>query len=546
MSFNVLDDANPTLTYTNFASRVDALLSAPLPSCLESSTTPLVQERDVNTMHTDTSKLSESSAARRYRRLLHHCEPRSAPKDKGRPIYEVLLEKGAKAKAKQEALVQARLAKEVSDLRAAPTLQPGTRLCVPREGERIEDKLLQRAKEHSSKWQKTVEERTKRKEEEISASLVFKPSITRKGKGTTSKFRKAAAEYPEQCRQQRLEEAAKAEQQRDEVLGEVCPKPTLAPHSERLAAAHREKQGVDGMCAGDALFLLAQRKQARDAAAGVNDSTFSPTVTPHTSHKGRTGDAGQRLYDLSTTQDERRSYRLERWREAHTPFTPQLTRLAYAVAPRYDERRAASGETGDDSGAHERFCFHPTIDPVSAAIARQLPESVSDRLCKAAEPRADTEAASDSQSFYSIPEAYRAPAMPPSIASAIAEYETRRKERLAELCAEQEEQRMRECTFAPRVNSPSRASGGPSNVAARNDAWSRRREQKMEALRAARGTDAGEKHRDALSPESLAPPALSTQVPAAATARRVPLRPSHRSSKKVATYNAIYNAVYGL
>jgi hypothetical protein len=438
------------------------------------------------------------------------------------PIYEQLLRKGRLQQEHREQLRRAAIEREVAELRPAPCIQlaasvlpvapprPARRL--PPAGERIEDRLLQRAKEKAERERRAAELRRQQSEEDLAAVATFRPHISAHAQATKARYKEPPADRAA-WRAKRLEELA---QTRHSVeAAELQQGPVINRRSVKLAAEKKAREGLEGLPASEALFLTEHRRrlaqwQAAEAECEERKNA-SPSITHHAAMMHRAGDVGIRLHAGSYDAAIRRLQREVTWREAHTPFQPEVTTLAAVTAPRYQrdgeeintQARSASSSAARSrpaaSHSHsntDREAFQPTINPVSAAIAERLPETSMQRLCRPTAvhtlssyvdptrsldtsavtldtslsqrtPRQRTQVRRDittprvpiqSPSTAVVSPAQPAPSHPPlpsAVVASLDAYERRRQARLDALRREQSAQELQECTFAPQLNARS-------------------------------------------------------------------------------------------
>lgn len=519
-------DSAPLSSRRLFQERINALLSAPLPQCLQHDTTTASQRQRVTDDPTAAKKGGGTT--------------RAASPSRPLPIHEALLEKGRLLQEHRERLRQEAIERELREVRPAPRIEvtsapvpvaaprPAKRL--PPEGQRIEDRLLQRARDKQAQEERAAQVRAVRAAEELAAVAPFHPHISTHAQASKARYMEPAPDRAA-WRALRLAELAQIRQSAEaEALAELQDVPSINPHSARLAAERKTRNGLEGAPAPDALLVGEHRRRlAQWQAAEAEREALAragPSITRHAAGLHRSGSVGDRLHAESYESAIRRLQREVEWREAHTPFQPSVTALAAASVPRYDR---ADGPSATRPPPTPRDAFQPAIDPVSAAIAQRLPETAMERLCKpaavhslasyadpvdstrlstsmsATTPRhggtprgplrtpsaqrygAAATAASPSSS--SVPSA-----LPRALAASLDAYERRRHARLQALRREQTALEQRECTFSPQVNprsavlaetAPSSAAGtrGPAAVAQRNEAWQEQRERHLETMR---------------------------------------------------------------
>lgn len=531
-------DADFSTSPADLMERARSILSAPLPACLQ---------LDGTTIAPPPLPAASASYLRRLLQLSANPHPAHRPAQdgfgaEGKPIHEVLLEKGRLAQEHKEKLAQDYIAKEVSELRPAPGLTQTRRLPPP--GERIEDKLLRRGKEREAQRQQVAEQHAAREAETLAKVAPFRPTISDRARRTQTRYTEpkvsprlaeARAKRQEQREQERL--AAEAAD-----LAEVKEVPTINERSRKLAARKDAKDGLAGLDPVEALLArdhLAKLKRWEQSHADLNKSATSsgtavPRITSYAASLDRPGDVGTRLY--ATHQDTLTRQQV-RWMEEQAlaaPFVPQITAKATLTAPRYHrsvrqstsvasetdsaedepawsarqvERQLRSSLTRRSAEVEEAAAAHqPVIDPVSAAIASQLPETSRERLYRGVTHRQvprHADASSDIVAFEGSRRGGSSDAgLPPSFLDALAAYEARRQARLEALIEEEERRREAEHTFAPRINrapffplmdegsggsghnddedaSWYEEEGGPAAVAARSQRWLRRKEARL-------------------------------------------------------------------
>ncbi|KPI83516.1 hypothetical protein ABL78_7448 [Leptomonas seymouri] len=568
-----------------FQERINSILSAPLPRCLQSNfnsgrvhTTGLleavhdVEDRDqtrrASSFFTTTpetayggTSLGEVRQGRPTKHFpgatLHLSSVSNTPTSPRVPIYEQLLQKGRLQQERLEQLRQEAIEREVQELRPAPRVQlapttlpveppqPARRL--PPAGQRIEDKLLQRAKEKAEQEKQAAQLRKDREEEDLAAVATFHPHISARAQATKARYTEPPVNRAAR-RARRLEELAQIRQSAElEDLRELQEVPMINRHSAKLAAEKKAREGLEGLPTSEALFIREHRRRlaqllATEAERDAREKA-SPSITRHAAMMNRAGDVGSRLHAESYDTAIRRLQREVAWREAHTPFQPQVTTLGAVTAPRYQGEDQASAQTilslPRSRSAVSRYstttrdAFQPMINPVSAAIAKRLPETPMQRLCRphavhslssyvdpsrllgtsvsepTSTPRQQTQARLEMtptttplvprQSPSSSATA-PSPPLPSAVVASLDAYERRRQARLAALRREQSEQELQECTFQPRINARSaaiaaetphntarsntdREQRGPAAVAQRNEEWQQQRERHLETMR---------------------------------------------------------------
>ncbi|GET90534.1 hypothetical protein, conserved [Leishmania tarentolae] len=530
----------------SFEERIKALLSAPMPRCLQSELrgdSPFqsgfmsARERAVSGTATERSlqglHLPQTNAVTSTTRTL--------------PIYEALLQKGRLMQEHRELLRQQAIEREMLDVRPAPRVAispaplpveaPRSARRLPPKGQRIEDRLLQRAKEKQALEEKAEHARAEREAEYLEAIAPFHPQISAHALTTKSRYKEPPPDRAA-WRAKRLTELAQIrENSGAEVLEELQDVPSINPRSAKLAARRKAREGLNGVPVSEALLLNEHRRrlaqwQATEAEREAQAHT-GPSITRHAACMQRGGIVGDRLHAESYEVAIRHLQREMAWREANTPFQPLVTPLAAATAPRYQRE--------DDSGVHTRglegsrifsrqslapHCsFRPSINPVSAAIAQRLPETAMERLCRPSavhslssyvDPTSFTDASgvfpSSSTALRSqtpcflprTPSAHQhsavsntlssaSGALPSSVVASLDAYERRRQRRLEALRKEQAEHEQRECTFQPQINAYSACltdtlasasdQRGPNAVARRSGEWQERRDQHLQTMR---------------------------------------------------------------
>ncbi|CBZ23786.1 conserved hypothetical protein [Leishmania mexicana MHOM/GT/2001/U1103] len=462
------------------------------------------------------------------------------------PIYEALLQKGRLMQEHRERLRQEAIEREMREVRPAPRVAisaaplpveaPRSARRLPPKGQRIEDRLLQRAKEKHALEEKAGQVRAEREAEELAVIAPFHPHISAHALATKSRYKEPPPDRAT-WRARRLAELAQMRQSSDaEMLEELQDVPSINPRSAKLAALRKAREDLDGVPVPDALLLSEHRRrlaqwQAAEAEREAQ-SHAGPSITRHAARMRRVGCVGDRLHAESYEVAIRLLQREVAWREAHTPFQPLVTPLGAVTAPRYQRE--------GDTGAHKRTLegsrifsrqnsaprdsFQPSINPVSAAIAQRLPETAMERLCRPSavhslssyvDPASLTDVSGVSPSIAArsqtrccllrMPSSHpqhsavsntlsaTSGALPSSVVASLDAYERRRQRRLEALRKEQAEHEQRECTFQPQINAHASsltdvfasASGqrGPSAVARRNGEWQQQRERHLETMR---------------------------------------------------------------
>ncbi|TPP50656.1 hypothetical protein CGC20_24845 [Leishmania donovani] len=444
------------------------------------------------------------------------------------PIYEALLQKGRLMQEHRERLQQEAIEREMREVRPAPRVA----------GQRIEDRLLQRAKEKHELEEKAGQVRAEREAEDLAVIAPFHPHISAHALATKSRYKEPPPDRAA-WRARRLAELAQMCQSSGaEVLEELQDVPSINPRSAKLAALRKAREGLDGVPVPDALLISEHRRrlaqwQAAEAEREARSHAV-PSITRHAARMRRVGSVGDRLHAESYEVALRRLQREVAWREAHTPFQPLVTPLGAVTAPRYQREGDTVAHTRTLEGSRilsrqnwvPRDSFQPSINPVSAAIAQRLPETAMERLCRPSavhslssyvDPTSFTDASGVSPSpsiaarsqtrscLLRTPSAHQQHgavlntpsstlgALPSSVVASLDAYERRRQRRLEALRKEQVEHEQRECTFQPQINAHSSsltgafasASGqrGPSAVARRSGEWQQQRERHLETMR---------------------------------------------------------------
>ncbi|CAJ1010408.1 hypothetical protein Q4I28_005722 [Leishmania naiffi] len=530
-----------------FQERINALLSAPVPLCLQS------EPQGDSSFRTGYMSVADPVGSGAATELSLHGAPSSkrnaaTSATHPLPIYEALLQKGRLMQEHRERLRQEAIEREMREVRPAPRVPisptpvpvqaPRSARRVPPQGQRIEDKLLQRAKEKHALEEKAVQMRAEREAEDLAAIAPFHPHISAYALATKSRYKEPPPDRAA-WRARRLAELTQIRKNSEaEALEELQDVPSINPRSAKLAARRKVREGLDGISVPDAFLLgehrrrLAQWKVAeaeREAQAHAG-----PSITRHAANMRRIGNVGDRLHAESYQAAIRRLQRELTWREVHTPFQPLVTPLAAATAPRYQRESNIGVHTKTLEGTRSfsrqsstpQDSFQPSINPVSAAIAQRLPETAMERLCR---PSALHSLASyvDSSSFMDAsgvspspslavrsltrctllctPSAHQQQgavsntpfstpdALPNSVVVSLDAYERRRQRRLEALRKEQAEHEQRECTFQPQINAHSssltgaftsaRGQHGPNAVAQRSCEWLQHRERHLETMR---------------------------------------------------------------
>ncbi|KEG10412.1 hypothetical protein DQ04_03741050 [Trypanosoma grayi] len=504
-----LDDQRETPSFSMglFADRVNSILEAPLPKCLRLKG-EMGSERHSIAIAGPSARGGGAVSSRGQRE--------SAGPRCGKPIHEVLLDKGRLAAEQKEAMRQRAIEEELSELRPAPNVTYASLRNTPRRGEPIENRLLLRAKEAEERRACEARRREEEMLKEMSTIAPFQPNISRRGRFATPRARKMAAEARADWyrRREQCKEAARTAKILQD-LSEVQGTPMINPHSERLAARRREKEGLSGLSGVEAMLerdRIAQMKRWEQHQL-EKETEPTPQITLYAATLHRNGDVGERLYAESYEKEERR---LRKQRELLVgdvaPFTPRISPYA-AVTPRFhsveDElmQKHIQSLTLKEEKRHreeeqELRRHQPAINPVSEAIAAKLPETSLERLYRHprqtprhVDPAAATAAATvaatattmTAPSFQDSSNgdggASRVASLPESMAEALQSYEERRLEKLRRLREEQEQRQRAECTFAPVTNGRGPTVGGSESVVERNQKWLVRREGRLRELR---------------------------------------------------------------
>ncbi|KAG5497432.1 hypothetical protein JIQ42_03918 [Leishmania sp. Namibia] len=527
--------------------RVNALLSAPVPLCLEGES-----QRDSPSRpgHLPVGEGAGGAATAEFSVHGAHSSGHSAgmPAVRTLPIYEALLLKGRLMQEHRELLRQQAMEEEARELRPAPRVAvvpaslpgmvPRSARRLPTKGQRIEDKLLQRAKEKQARDERAAQMRAEREAEDLASIAPFHPHISAHAMETKSRFKEPPPDRAA-WRARRLAELAHMRQSAEaKVLEELQDAPSINPRSAKLAARRKAREGLDGVPLPDALLVREHRRrmaqwQAAEAEREAQ-AQAGPSITRYAANLQRSGSVGDRLHAESYEVARRRLQREITCSDGHRLFQPLVTPLAAVTAPRYQRE--------SDTGVHARapgssrifshqssaleYSFEPSINPVSAAIAQRLSETAMARLCRPSavhslssfiDPASFTNASGE---FSSASLAARSqpprglrrtlsahqqrgsvsstPSSMPgallsSVAASLDAYERRRQRRLETLRKEKAEQEQRECTFQPRIDVHSSSlmdafastSGqrGPSAVAKRSGEWQQQRERNLETMR---------------------------------------------------------------
>ncbi|KAK7200248.1 hypothetical protein NESM_000076600 [Novymonas esmeraldas] len=584
-----------------FQDRISALLSAPMPRCLRVNSPPRLSAASAGAP----AALEATRGGVGVLRLGHGGggertpQRRTASATAGSvPIHEALLQKGRLMQERRELLRQEAIARELREVRPAPRVavasaplpveapRPATRL--PPEGQRIEDKLLQRAREKHALLEKAAAVRAEREAEDLAAVATFHPSISAHAQATKSRYQEPPPDRAA-WRASRLAELAEVRHSaEEEALQDV---PVINPHSAVLAARKKARDGLEGVPVADVLLVGEHRRrlaqwQAAEAEREAQAQT-GPSITRHAAAMQRMGTVGDRLHADSYGLAIRRLQREVTWREAHTPFQPLVTPLAAASAPRYlrDSDADVRGSSLLDQhsaarhGPAPRDTFQPSINPVSAAIAQRLPETAMERLCRpsavhslssyvdpagdadnfglspASSPRPAAMHQHTPRQLWRTPSAQRhrdgpssatpstTGALPSAVVASLDAYERRRQRRLAALREEQTQLEQRECTFQPHINARSSAAPtddvagarglrGPNVVAQRSEEWQRQRERHLETMRQWQA-------------ERTAAAAAASAAPAAVTEATVRGNASHTALSTSSSVPPESHSVYG-
>ncbi|CAG9577983.1 conserved hypothetical protein [Leishmania major strain Friedlin] len=447
------------------------------------------------------------------------------------PIYEALLQKGRLMQEHRERLRQEAIEREMREA-------PRSARRLPPKGQRIEDRLLQRAKEKHALEKKAEQVRVEREAEDLAVIAPFHPHISTRALETKSRYKEPPPDRAA-WRVRRLAELAQMCQSSGaEVLEELQDVPSINPRSAKLAALKKVREGLDGVPVPDALLLSEDRRrlaqwQTAEAEREARSHT-GPSITRRAARMRRVGSVGDRLHAESYEVAIRHLQREVAWREVHAPFRPLVTPLGAVTAPRYQREGGTDAHTRTLKGSRifsrqssaPRDSFQPSINPVSAAIAQRLPETAMERLCRPSavhslasyvDPASFTDASGVSPSpsvaarsqtrccLLRTPSAHQqhgavsntpsstSGALPSSVVASLDAYERRRQRQLEALRKEQAEHEQRECTFQPQINAQTSslkdavASGsgqrGPSAVARRSGEWQRQRERHLETMR---------------------------------------------------------------
>ncbi|KAG5473893.1 hypothetical protein LSCM1_04528 [Leishmania martiniquensis] len=521
-----------------FQERVNALLSVSVPRCLQDTSHGNSPSQAVH------MSVGEGTGLGVAAKLSDHDE-QSTQRDtatsdmRALPIYEALLLKGRQMQERRELLRQQAIEDEMRELRPVTLygLAPRSARRLLTEGQRIEVRLLQRAKEKQALEEKAAQMRAEREAEELASIASFHPQISAHAMATKSRFKEPPPDRGAWRERRSAELAHLSVNAGAEVLDRVQDAPSINARSAKLAARKKAREGLNGLPVSEVLLVGEHRRRLAQwqvsEAEREAQARASPAITRHAASLQRIGSVGDRLHAGSYKAAIRHLQREVAWNESHTPFRPLVTALAAATAPRYHRE--------SDPGAHSRILqgsrsflhqhsakqhsFEPSINPVSSAIARRLPETTMERLCRPSavhslssytDPASFTDASGVSPS--APPDACsqtprglrRAPsgrqqhsavsnappstpgALPSSVLASLDAYERRRQRRLEALRKELAEHEQRECTFQPQINVrsvPLMASStstscqrGPSAVAKRSGEWQQQRERHLETM----------------------------------------------------------------
>ncbi|RNF10327.1 hypothetical protein TraAM80_01686 [Trypanosoma rangeli] len=487
----------PSFSMDLFADRVNSILEAPLPKCLRLKG----EDKYAHPMSSRVELLAHGAVSPRSTMIVSPAAVRvnSCGSQKGKPIHETLLEKGRLMSEKKETMRLQALEEEMRELRPAPNITHEAARRTPRREQRIEDRLLQRAKEAEERRVLEAKQREEAFSREMAAIAPFQPNITREGRHATPKARKMAQDPQEDwdCQRKQRREAARTAKLLEE-LNEVRGTPIINPRSEWLAARRRKKEGLSSLDVIDALMerdRIAQLRRWEQHELGKKTEHI-PQITLYAATLQREGDAAERLYTESHKREERRLRKEEEWiSDGPTSFTPRISPYA-ATTPRFrnveDELMqkhmqsvALREEAWQREQEKELRRHQPMINPVSEAIASRLPESSYERLHRQSRrtPKHKDPAAADLSFTGSFVSGGRVASLPDSMAGSLRSYEESRREKLRKLQEKQEQMQREECTFAPLTNTRDSKVGGPEHVAARNQQWLARKEWKLRELR---------------------------------------------------------------
>jgi hypothetical protein len=476
-----------------------SILDAPLPAGL---------------LNITLGKTTTLSAARAY----HGREsPRLGHQPVHRRVHDELLAKGKLYQQQREARQEKAIRDELKQLRA-PKISAEARNMHHNEPfhKRIARVHEQKEVENAAKLHKLMKE----DEEEQKKRNTFMPKISARGKRATGKINMILADQHEQYQSRREEqmEAERAKRIVDE-LQEVRDGPEINPRSQRLATQRREREGLAGL--GHAEAMLERDRLAklalweRQQKELIMSSNPNPRITMYAATLDRGGeDVSDRLYRAAFEAAERKAEKARvAVEEGHrSPMISHAARRSASRSQRIEddlmERHLQSLAQKEravmEEARRQRHQHNPAINPVSDAIAAQLPMSSRERLslpvrsASFADPNNMMAGAAGGGDYThhhggggSVPRQSHTLTAPTARsmsavslderehAEILARQEERRRQRMEDIRREAEERELRECTFAP-VTSPSsnrrRAATPTQSLADRAAQWAKKRE----------------------------------------------------------------------
>lgn len=421
-------------------------------------------------------------------------------------VHEELMAKGRLYEQRREALREKRIRDELKENKRVPRVSLQARMLKREEPIENRFRKLQKEKEEQKKFELM---KLDDKLEDAHASFQYKPKISNRGRRATSRLLLQSDQHEAWLR--RREEKLEAERLKwvTAEMAEVHDTPDINPHSERLAAKRREREGLAGMSHIDAMI---ERDRLRKLAVYerqsemLNEINPNPKITQFAASIPRSGTAGDRLYAHSFEIEERRAERMRQKleEEGSSAFhAPKITDTA-ASKPRNmtveDELMHRHLEALQEREAAIRHHMErenerhtPAINPVSDAIAARLQQTPKERLLEpraiyvdtSAQPsfapqlssRARSTSRSSSTTSFHEREAHRLETLEKAA--------QRRQEKLMQLKQEKAQRELEECTFQPETHSWM-ATDPQGDLYDRTSQWQRRREKKLEEQRSSR------------------------------------------------------------
>ena len=529
------------------ASQVANALDAPLPSSLMTRTEAAASPGSVQRGRRGRA-LSASPGASHTARSPVSLPPRTLP------IHDDLLQKGRLYDQRREALQERAIHRELSQCRQVPKVSKMGHNIIRNSD--IVTRLLNVYAEKKNIHRFKMAQIEKKEEETVGEW--FQPKISRRGRRSQGKTNNKSHELWAFKRAEKLEEFRRQCIIRE--MEHVQETPEINPRSEALAAKRREREGlsgydhIDAMIERDRLSKLArweaQQQQMREEVTGT------PRITALAATISNDEDVVERLYRRAQLRAEKlaEKERAIQQRESSGLFSPTITTTSHllqqgvdytpgSILERNSRKAQLTQERVEQLREEERMRHHPTIDPLSSAIAAQLPTSTEERLYQggespAARHTADRRPGSPASSrrlqapgqspsahggspYLPAPTYHNAAASPsvkgggsatPRAATPhdarheswlqrMEAAEARRRQNLEVAAAAAQGREMQECTFAPRTSegqpnrSPYPASSShqhqhqhhhhPTSVYDREQQWAQRRDEKVEAIRRA-------------------------------------------------------------